>query len=355
MADNCKKILIGMSGGVDSSVAALMLQKGGYEPIGVTLRLHSMCAPGEKSCGSSLDAEDAARVCSTLGMEHYVFGFEHEFENCVINKFIKEYRMGHTPNPCIDCNRFVKFALMEEKGKTLGAEYISTGHYARVIKSGDRFLLARPRDIAKDQTYVLYVLTQNQLTKTVFPLGDLTKEEVREIAAENGFRNANKPDSQDICFVPDGDYAAFIEKRDNKPLSMGNFIDTMGNVMAPHKGAECYTIGQRKGLGIGFGRPVYVVSKNHLTGDVVLGEEKDLYTTRVEVKDINFSAFDRFETSLRCKGKLRYRQREEECIIHPVDKNTVIAEFEKPQRAVTAGQAAVFYDGDIVLGGGTIV
>ena len=355
MSDNIKKVLIGMSGGVDSSVAALMLQKGGYTPLGVTLRLHSMGAVGEKACGSSLDAEDAANVCGALGIKHFVFGFEKEFENSVINKFINEYRIGHTPNPCIDCNRFIKFALMEEKAKTLGADYISTGHYARIIKSGERFFLARPKDIAKDQTYVLYVLTQNQLSKTLFPLGELTKEEVREIAAENGFENANKPDSQDICFVPDGDYGAFIVKQDNRPLSSGNFVDIMGNFMAPHKGTECYTIGQRKGLGIGFGRPVYVVSKNSVTGDVVLGEEKDLYTTRVEVRDINFSAFDRFDTSLRCKGKLRYRQKEEECIIHPVDENTVIAEFEKPQRAVTPGQAAVFYDGDIVLGGGTIV
>ena len=358
MAQMGKKVLIGMSGGVDSSVAALMLISSGYDTSGVTLRLYD----GEdyennltKTCCSLTDVEDARSVCDRLGIRHYVFNFKERFEKEVIDKFIREYRLGHTPNPCIDCNRFIKFYEMQKRAELLDMDYIATGHYARIVKQNGKFLLTRPRDISKDQTYVLYVLTQEQLSRTLMPLGEFTKDEVRQIAQENGFVNANKSDSQDICFVPDGKYAQFIERRDNSPLSPGNFVDLKGNVLCPHSGFERYTIGQRKGLGVGFGKPVYVVGKNSKTSQVLLGDEKELYKTRVRVEDTNFSAFEKLEAPLRCKGKLRYRQREEDCIIHPVDEHTLIAEFNTPQRAVTPGQAAVFYDGDTVLGGGTIV
>lgn len=352
-----KKVLIGMSGGVDSSVAALLLINAKYQTSGVTLRLYDGEENGcnDKTCCSLSDVEDARSVCDRLGIRHYVFNFKEQFNKAVIEKFIKEYRLGHTPNPCIDCNRFIKFSEMQKRAELLDMDLIATGHYARIVKSGDRYFLTRPKDLSKDQTYVLYVLSQAQLAKTLMPLGELTKNEVREIALSNGFVNAKKPDSQDICFVPDGKYAQFIVNREGKPLTPGNFVDLHGNVMCPHSGFENYTIGQRKGLGVGFGRPVYVVGKIKDTAEVVLGDNGALYTTRVRVKDVNFSAFDRLDTSLKCKGKLRYRQAEEPCTIHPVDENTVIAEFDKPQRAVTAGQAAVFYDGDTLLGGGTIV
>lgn len=356
--ETSKKVLLGMSGGVDSSVAALLLMKGGYQTVGVTLKLHNFkdnLQTGEKLCGSSSDIEDAKKVCEKLGIEHYVFNFTDKFENAVIEKFVHEYRVGHTPNPCIDCNRYIKFYEMSKKAEELSIDYIATGHYARVQKSGDRFLLTKPVDKSKDQTYVLYVLNQQMLSKIIMPLGELTKTEVRKIAAENGFVNANKPDSQDICFVPDGKYADFIAKKENAPLSLGNFVDISGNIMGKHQGAERYTIGQRKGLGMGFGKPMYVVGKNSENFSVILGDEKDLYTNTVRIEDTVFSAFDRLNAPIRCKGKLRYRQNEEDCIIYPIDEKTVIAEFDKPQRAVTPGQAAVFYDGDTVLGGGTIV
>lgn len=345
-----KKVIIGMSGGVDSSVAAHILKNEGYLTAGVTLKLHEYV--GEKACGSVTDADDARNICNKLGIEHFVFDFTKEFDIAVVKKFVSEYRCGHTPNPCIDCNRFIKFYQMHKKAEEMNFDFVATGHYAKITKTGDRYFLTKPTDLSKDQTYVLYVLNQNQLRKTLFPLGNLTKKEVREIAAENGFVNASKPDSQDICFVPDGDYAGFIEKYENAPLKIGNFVDLSGNIMAPHKGAEKYTIGQRKGLGIGFGKPVYVIKKEN--NNVVLGEETHLYTKTVRVTDTVFSAFDKLNAPLRCKGKLRYRQAEEDCTVIPVDEHTVIAEFNNPQRAVTAGQAAVFYDGDTVLGGGTI-
>lgn len=351
-----KSVLIGMSGGVDSSVAALLLKESGYNPLGVTLKLHSISS-GEiqKLCGSMVDAVDAAKVCENLGFKHFTFDFEEKFKSFVMERFVRDYRLGKTPNPCIECNRYIKFKEMENKLAELSADFIATGHYAKIEKVGDRYFLTKPKDKAKDQTYVLYMLSQQTLSHTLFPLGDLSKEEVRKIAEQNGFSNANKPDSQDICFVPDGDYAKFITGYDHLPLSIGNFVDGSGKVLGTHKGTEKYTIGQRKGLGMGFGKPMFVVKKDIENKSVILGDEELLFTKRIIVNSATFSAFDTLTAPIKCSGKIRYRQREEQCTIHPLDENTVLAEFENPQRAPAPGQAAVFYDGDTLLGGGTIV
>ena len=283
-------VLVGMSGGVDSSVTAALLMEQGYDVSGVTLRLYGCekdVAKEEITCGSLKDVQDAKSVCDRLNLPHYVFDFKDRFKKAVIDKFCKEYNLGKTPNPCIDCNRFIKFSEMLMGAEKLNIPRIATGHYASVSKQGDRYIISRPKDLSKDQTYVLYSLTQYQLERTLMPLGELTKDEVRAFAQDWGFVNANKPDSQDICFVPDGDYANFISKYTDTPLERGNFVDTNGNVIGSHGGMIKYTIGQRKGLGMGFGRPVYVVSKDPLKNSVVLGEEADLYSKKVIVRDVN--------------------------------------------------------------------
>ncbi len=353
---NNTKILVGMSGGVDSSVSAALLKKAGYAVSGVTLRLYEpeTTIESDQTCGTMQDVLDARRVCDALQIDHYVLDLRDSFRNYVMDKFIAEYQSGRTPNPCIDCNRFIKFGEMAEQAYSLGMEAIATGHYAQIQQQNGRYLLQKPRDLSKDQTYVLYSLTQKQLSKTFFPLGGLTKNEVREFAAEHGFVNANKKDSQDICFVPDGDYVDFIARTLGVSFDEGDFVDSNQKIIGRHKGMIRYTIGQRKGLGMGFGRPMYVVGKEPFSNRVILGEEKDLYQTRVLVKDMNYIAFDRLEGPLSCLGKLRYRQSEQPCRLIPLDETIVLAEFDTPQRAVTAGQAAVFYDGNTVIGGGTI-
>lgn len=352
------KIMTGMSGGVDSSVCAALLLKEGYDVSGVTLRLYD----GEdyeagltKTCCSLSDAEDAKAVCMRLGIPHYVFNFKDSFGENVINSFVNEYISGGTPNPCIECNRKIKFEAMLDRAKTLGYDKIATGHYA-VVERGEsgRYLLKKAADKSKDQTYVLYCLTQEQLSRTLFPLGKLTKAEVRQIAAENGFVNAEKPDSQDICFVPDGDYASFIERYTGEKSRRGDFTDINGKVLGEHKGIIRYTVGQRKGLGIALGKPRFVISKNAETDTVVLGDESELFYKRVLVNRLNFIPFDNLEGEMRVTAKLRYRHTEQPAVIYPGE-DGVIIEFDEPQRAPSPGQAAVFYDGDIVVGGGTIV
>ena len=354
-----EKVMVGMSGGVDSSVCAALLLKEGYDVSGVTLRLYD----GEdydsgktRTCCSLSDVEDARAVCVRMGIKHYAFNFKEDFKEYVIKNFIDEYENGRTPNPCIECNRHIKFDAMLLRAETLGYDKIATGHYASLKKAENgRYLLCRAADAAKDQTYVLYSMTQKQLSKTLFPLGALTKPQVRKIAEGNGFVNAKKPDSQDICFVPDGDYAGFIERFTGKTALHGDFINETGEKLGEHKGVIRYTVGQRKGLGIALGKHAYVIEKNPQNNTVTLGDEDALFYNRVLVKDVNFIPFDELSEGMRVTAKLRYRHKEQPAVISPAENGCVLIEFDEPQRAPSAGQAAVFYDGDIVVGGGTIV
>ena len=354
-----KKVMVGMSGGVDSSVAALILMRDNYDVSGVTLRLHDS-EPTEveyRTCCSLNDVLDARSVCDRLGIRHYVFNFKERFDNEVIERFVAQYNNGITPNPCIDCNKFIKFKEMLERAVLLEQDYIATGHYAmRSFDSGSgRYLLNRPVDRHKDQTYVLYGLTQKQLKHTLLPLGSLTKSQVREIAEENGFVNANKPDSQDICFVPDGKYADFIENHTHKKSLPGNFVGVDGEKLGQHNGIIRYTIGQRKGLGITFGKPQFVVQKNPGNNTVVLGNEEYLFKNTATAVDCNFIAIEKLDGPMNVSVKVRYSQTEQAATIRPDDDGNVLIEFSQPQRAVTPGQAAVFYSADTVIGGGTII
>ena len=339
------KVLTGMSGGVDSSVAARLLINSGYEVTGVTLSLSDTAIS---------EADAAKQVCKSLGIEHKSIDLRKEFSDFVINDFISEYEKGRTPNPCIVCNKNIKFGKMLDMARDMGFDKIATGHYAVIKKQGDRYLLEKAEDESKDQSYVLFCLSQTQLSHSLFPLGELTKAQVREIARENGFLNADKSDSQDICFVPDGDYASYIKNATGKSYSKGEYVDVSGNVLGTHSGIINYTIGQRKGLGIALGKPQFVISKDVSSGKVVLGDEEYLFYKRVLVENVNFIPFDRLEGDMRVTAKLRYRHKEEEAVIHPME-NGVLIEFERPQRAPSSGQSAVFYDGKTVIGGGIIV
>lgn len=350
-----EKVVIGMSGGVDSSVAAVLLKKSGYSVTGATLILYNedeACLKAEEK-----NISDAKAVCERLNIPHTTFDMRKEFGKYVIGDFISEYTAGRTPNPCIRCNRYVKFSSLIEKGKEAGTDKIATGHYAKITfdKVSGRYLLSVAEDRAKDQTYVLYSLTQNELSKAVMPLGNITKSEVRAIAEEYGFINASRPDSQDICFVPDSDYAAFIERRTGIKYPPGDFTDENGKVLGKHSGIINYTVGQRKGLGIALGHPVFVLSKDASKNLVVLGEETSLLRKRVTVQNPNFIPFETLNGGMKVSAKLRYSQKPEASRIEMAGDNTLVIEFEKPQRAPSPGQSAVFYDGDTVVGGGIII
>ncbi len=352
-----ERALIAMSGGVDSSVAALLTQRLGYECVGCTMRLFrgESVGAGEKACCTADDAMDAKSVCVRLGMPHYVFNFADDFTEKVIRKFAASYFMGATPNPCIDCNRYMKFEKLYERAQVLGCDKIVTGHYARVVYENGRWVLKKALDPAKDQSYVLYTLTPAQLSHTLFPLGGLTKTEVRALAAENGFLNAGKPDSQDICFAPDGDYAAVAETVMGKKAAPGHFIDETGRVLGEHRGIIHYTIGQRKGLGIASSAPLYVTRIDPGANTVTLTHGAGLFTDTVTVKDVNLSAVDSIASPMRVEAKIRYRHAPQPATAVQTDEDTLVLKFDAPQRAVTPGQAAVLYAGDTVLGGGTIV
>ncbi len=341
-----EKVLIGMSGGVDSSVTAKLLLDMGYTVAGMTLTL---CENDNEN-----SIRDAKSVCDKLGIEHYVLDLRKEFQNFVIKDFIEEYKNGNTPNPCIVCNKYIKFGAMLDKAEVLGFDKIATGHYARVCFENNRYILKKATDISKDQSYVLYNLTQEKLSRVLFPLGNYTKSEIREIAVENGFVNADRPDSQDICFVPDGDYASFIQNNDNFVSPMGEYVDLNGSVLGKHKGIIHYTLGQRKGLGIALGKPQFVIDKNSKTNRVVLGDEKHLFKTTVRVKNVNFIPFDSLQSEMQVYSKLRYRHNAAKSKIKALENGDVEIIFREPQRAASPGQSAVFYDGDTVVGGGII-
>lgn len=352
-----QKVMAAMSGGVDSSVAAYLLLQQGFEVVGATMKLFQnsdIDVPKEKACCSLDDVEDAKSVCARLGVPHYVLNMTADFQTEVMERFVRAYEQGFTPNPCIDCNRYMKFERLLHKAITLEMDGVATGHYARIEKQGDRLVLKKAADSKKDQSYVLYSLTQEQLQHTLFPLGGLTKTEVREIAQANGFVNAKKHDSQDICFVPNGDYFSFIEKYTGKTYPAGDFVDLQGKVLGTHKGIIRYTVGQRRGLGLALPASMYVVEKDLPNNRVVLGFNEDLFSKEVTVQDINLSACDSLETPTRLSAKIRYNQTEQPATVTQVDENTLKIVFDTPQRAVTRGQAAVLYDGDTVVGGGTI-
>lgn len=352
------KVMVAMSGGVDSSVAALLIKEQGYEVAGGTLKLFDNDDIGLKetrTCCSIDDVEDAKSVAYKLNFPHYVFNFKREFNETVIDKFGSVYKEGMTPNPCIDCNRYIKFDKMIDRAVLLGYDHIATGHYVQVEydENRDRYLLKKSEDPSKDQTYVLYNMTQEQLSRTLFPLGTMTKDEARNIAEEAGLINARKPDSQDICFVPDGDYEKFLREVMDIYSTPGNFVDTKGNVLGQHKGFTNYTLGQRKGIGLAFDRPMYVVDKNFKDNTIVLGDNSDLDKTTMTVYDLNMIMFEKLEEPMRATVKTRYSQRETPAMIFPRG-DEIYVEFDEPVRAITPGQAAVFYDGDYVIGGGTI-
>lgn len=356
MAEN-KKVMIGMSGGVDSSVAAFLLQKESFEVIGATMKLYNnedIDFVSEKTCCSLDDVLDAKSVCARLGIRHYTLNMTDDFKKEVIERFISAYQNGFTPNPCIDCNRYMKFSKMLHKAQELDIDYVATGHYARIEKQGDRYILKKAVDLSKDQSYVLYSLTQEQLKVTKFPLGNYTKQQVREIAEENGFINARKHESQDICFVPDGDYSKFIEYYTGKTYPCGDFVDMNGKRLGEHKGIIRYTIGQRRGLGLALPASMYVVEKDVDNNKVILGFNDDLFKKEVNVKNISFTACDGLDNPERLCAKIRYNQKEQPATVTQTDENHFTIVFDEPQRAITKGQAAVLYDGDTVVGGGTI-
>ncbi|MDR2534863.1 MAG: tRNA 2-thiouridine(34) synthase MnmA [Treponema sp.] len=353
-----KKAVIAMSGGVDSSVAAFLLKKAGFDCIGVTMKLfdnEDLGGDTHKSCCSLSDVKDAQNVAYSMDMPHYVLNFSDDFRNLVIRKFIETYQNGATPNPCIDCNRYIKFERLLYRAKQLEFDYIATGHYARIEQAGERFLLKKAKDPKKDQTYVLYTMTQHQLSHTLFPLGVMTKEEVRDIALTQGFVNARKHDSQDICFAPNRDYAQFIEQYTGKPAETGPIIDESGNILGTHRGLIRYTIGQRRGLGLSFSVPRYVASKSAADNTLTLGKEAGLYAKTLIAEDINLIACSTLFQPIQVKVKTRYLQTEQSAVVEQIGHNQIRIDFDVPQRAITPGQAAVLYDGEAVIGGGTIV
>ena len=342
-----------MSGGVDSSVAAAVLKEQGYEVIGVTLSLYRE----NETDGATDDLRDAKAVCEKIGIEHIVVNRREHFCKKVIDNFIASYEAGETPNPCIVCNKEVKFNEMLTLADEFGADFVATGHYSKIEKTGNGiYLLKKPEDISKDQTYMLYKLTQSELSRILMPLSSLTKEQVREKARQLGLEVANRPDSQDICFVLDSDYAGFIERFTGKTYNEGDYILPNGKKVGRHKGMIRYTVGQRKGLGIALGKPAFVISKNAEKNQVIISDNEELlFNNTVHLKDVNFIPFEKPNGEIKVTAKLRYRHKEAPAVLRVEGENGAVLIFDEPQRAAAPGQAAVFYDGEIVIGGGTIV
>ena len=352
--------MMAMSGGVDSSVGALVLRDAGYDVEGVTLKLFDnddIFLPREKSCCSLEDTEDARQVCLSLGIEHFVYNFTRTFGHDVIDRFCASYLRGETPNPCIDCNRYVKIAALQQRRRELGFDYVSTGHYVRRAFNEEtgRYELLRGVDAAKDQSYVLFHLDQDSLAHMLFPLGELSKPQVRELAAAHGFINAKKAESQDICFVPDGDYASFIHSHTGVAFEPGYIVDRAGKVLGQHAGLVHYTVGQRKGIGVAASEPLYVYAKDPSRNELVVGFDTDTLCTAIEVDDVNFITRPSLSEPARFTVKAHYRQRERGATVEQTGDATLHIAFDEPQRACAPGQAAVVYDGDTVVCGGTIV
>ena len=353
-------ILIAMSGGVDSSVSAYLCAQSHEDCRGATMLLYLNEALGVSSrhpCCSRENIVDAKAVCDVLGIEHEVLNYMQPFEDRVIRKFVEVYESGGTPNPCIDCNRTMKFDAMLRHAESIGLEKIATGHYARIERSpSGRYLLRKSADLARDQSYVLYILTQEQLSRTEFPLGGMTKPEVRDLAESLGFVNARRHDSQDICFVPDGNYGAFIEEYTGRTYPTGEFVDTEGQVLGTHKGIIHYTAGQRKGLGVAARTRLYVAGIDVAENTITLAREDEpvLWTRGVVVRDVNLIAFDRMPENFKGRVRTRYRQKEIECVVNQPGDDELVIEFAEKVKAPARGQAAVIYDGEYVIGGGTI-